>query len=470
MIRRTALVAFALLFLLVPALRAEDSADAGLLARFAFREEAASWLLVDLATGETRAAHHPDRPRIPASTVKLATAVAALEILGGDRRLSTELLATGAVEEGVLHGDLVLRGGGDPLLDIADLLDLALALRDLGVDGVEGAFLLDDGLLPRFPEIAPSEPGSAPYNAGIGALTVDFARVRLVPGEVPASVPPLFEAGLVWTDRPVPPPETARFEDDAGSEARWAIPRDGRARALPVKDAGMHAAAIFRELARGAGILLPAPRRGPTPPTAGVLARVESAPLRRIVRGMLLYSNNQVAETLGLLTGRALGDTPPVSLAASAARMLRGLAERLSAVDWSSAELANHSGLGAGSRLTAGQLVALLRRGADRHRLAALLPASGWAGTLRRRLEEPATALRIWAKTGTIDYASAVAGYLLPANGRMQAFAVMLDDPVARAIYDRRPEKSVAELADADRWNERARAFQDALLSRWLDR
>ncbi len=468
MIRRILLLSL-LVILLAPPLRAEDPAGIRLLERFGLRAEAASWLLVDLETGAIDADHGADRPRMPASTAKLVTAVAALDLLGGERRLVTELRADGPIDGGVLRGDLILRGGGDPLLDIADLLDLALALRDLGVTRIAGRLLLDDGLLPRFPRVLAGEPESAPYNAGIGALTVDFARVRLIATDPPTSVPPLVETGLAWTDEPVAPPETARRGPDPEGGERWEIPRDGRARALPVQDAGMHAAELFRRLARSVGIVMPAPERGAAP-DAMPLARVESAPLRRIVRGMLLYSNNQVAETLGLLAGRTLGERPPASLEASAARLLDRLRSELPSVDWASARLVNHSGLGAGSRLTAAQLVALLRRGDARHRLAALLPASGWAGTLRRRLEEPDTALRVWAKTGTIDYAAAVAGYLLPESGRMRVFAILLDDPGARAIYDRRPEKTLAELAEADAWNARARAFQDALLVRWLER
>ncbi len=468
MIRRIALLTL-LLLLPAAAVHGEDAAGVRLLDRFGLREDAASWLLLDLASGEERIAHRPESPRIPASTAKLATALAALDLLGPDTRLATELRATGPVEAGILRGDLVLRGGGDPLLDIADLLDLALALRDLGVTGIDGRFLLDDGLLPRFPRVLASEPESAPYNAGVGALTVDFARVRLVPSPQPASVPPLYEAALAWTDDPVALPETARLSrDDRGRDA-WSIPRDGRARALPVRDPGLHAARLFRQLAAGTGITLPEPERGRTPAGAEAVARVESAPLRRILRGMLFYSNNQVAETLGMLASRRLASDPPATLEGSAARILDYLRGRLPRVDWEGARLANHSGLGADARLTARQLVALLREGAARYRLPAMMPASGWAGTLRRRLEERDTALRVWAKTGTIDYASAIAGYLLPEDGRMQVFAILLDDPTARAIYDRRPEKTTGELAVAESWNARARAFQDALLDRWLE-
>ena len=79
---------------------------------------AVGYLLIDLETGQVLAELNPDLPLIPASTAKLATAVAALDVLGPEHRFSTELLARGALTGGVLHGDLILRGGGDPFLDL----------------------------------------------------------------------------------------------------------------------------------------------------------------------------------------------------------------------------------------------------------------------------------------------------------------------------------------------------------------
>ncbi len=434
---------------------------------FGLEAAQASWIRLDLESGRVLESHLADRPRIPASTAKLATALAALEILGPDRRLATRLLATGPVMEGELRGALVLQGGGDPLLDVADLFDLALALRQRGIRRVRGAYLVDDHLFPHFPEIDPGEPASAAYNAGIGPLTVEFGRVRLLAGPFPASIPPLFEAELAWSDRPVAPPEVARLRRK-GERRIWEIPRGGRARALPVRDPGLQAAELFRLLAGEVGIRLPPPRRSGSPQAGQLLAEHRSEPLSEIVRAMLLYSNNQVAETLGLLATRSLSGTTPSSLAASAMLLRRFLEQRLSETDWRGARLANHSGLGTGTRLTARQLAAMLRYGARRHRLPAMLPASGWAGTLRRRLSEAPAALRVWAKTGTMDFASAVAGYLLPEEGGMEVFAILVEDGRARRAYDAQRRKSAALLARADAWNRRARAFEDRRIRRWL--
>ena len=107
-------------------------------------------------------------------------AEAALEVLGPDRRFSTELLVTGPIHEGVLAGDVVLRGGGDPDLQVTDLLGLAGKLAEAGVRRVDRPALVDDSALPRLASINAAEfPIDDPYNAGIGALGVGFDRVKL---------------------------------------------------------------------------------------------------------------------------------------------------------------------------------------------------------------------------------------------------------------------------------------------------
>ena len=69
-------------------------------------------VLFDAATGKVLVQHGADRPFIPASTTKVTTSLAALEILGPDHRFATTLLATGDVVDGTLRGDLWLHGGG----------------------------------------------------------------------------------------------------------------------------------------------------------------------------------------------------------------------------------------------------------------------------------------------------------------------------------------------------------------------
>src|SRR5262245_43422132 len=323
---------------------------------------AVGYLLIDLESGQVLAELNPDVPLIPASTAKLATAVAALDVLGPEHRFSTELLARGALAGGVLHGDLILHGGGDPFLDLADLLGLAVRLKNAGIREVEGRFLIDDTALPRFAEIEPTQPPEAPYNPSIGALSVAFNRVHLAwwgGGRIDAAaLPPLNEARFEPESPGQLPPGGVALKSSDESAVVWRVADRGRRRQLaelPVKDPGLHAGYLFRQLAGAQGISLGPPLRGVTPAGTSVVAVHQSVPLRYLVQDMLVYSNNMMAEMIGLATAQRLGDTS-AGLDAAGHLLLAHLIRIMPEVDWRGAALGNLSGLDGTARLTPRQL------------------------------------------------------------------------------------------------------------------
>ncbi len=429
------------------------------------------YMLVDIETGQILAQLNPDLPLMPASTAKLATAVVALDVLGAEHRYVTELLADGEIEGGVLRGDLILRGTGDPALDLADLLELAVKLGNRGVFRVDGRFLIDDTAFPVLSEIDPNQPAEAAYNPGIGPLSVAFNRVRVAwrgNRTTPITLPPLDEARFVATSGLLPAGGVGL--EEIGDEAVvWQVAERGRrgAGALPVKDPGLHTGRVFHQFARSQGIMLAAPQRGAAPGAARLLARHQSAPMRHLLRDMLVYSNNKMAEMLGLAAAQRLSNRQLDGLADAGSLLVQHLARLLPEVDWRGAVLSNHSGLDAGARLTPRQLAAIARYGWQTQALPALLPGGGWSGTLADRFGAPDQALRVWAKTGTMNYGNALAGYLFPSTGRPAAFATMVSDIDARAAYDARPRRSTATRPGT--WNARARALQDGLVQVWLE-
>jgi serine-type D-Ala-D-Ala carboxypeptidase/endopeptidase (penicillin-binding protein 4) len=436
---------------------------------------AVGYLLIDLESGQELAELNPDLPLIPASTAKLATAVVALDVLGPEHRYRTELLARGTIDAGVLHGDLILRGGGDPALDVADLLELAVRLQSHGVDYVDGRFLVDDSALPYFSEIAPTQPPEAAYNPGIGALSLAFNRVRVAwrgGGRIDAAtLPPLHEATFEGALPGLLPAGGVQLERNDERAVIWRVADRGRRRQvteLPVKDPGLHAGYVFRQLAGAQGISLAPPLRGLTPAGAYVLAAHESVPLRYLLRDTLVYSNNMMAEMIGLSAAARLGDVSG-GLGAAGDLLLGRLARLMPEVDWRGAELGNHSGLDSSGRLTPRQLAAIVRYGWQSDALPALLPGGGWSGTLIRRFDGTGQALRVWAKTGTLNYGSALAGYLFPMTDRPAVFVTMISDVDARAAYDALlPYPGPAAQAAAGRWLGRAQALQDGLVESWL--
>jgi D-alanyl-D-alanine carboxypeptidase/D-alanyl-D-alanine-endopeptidase (penicillin-binding protein 4) len=436
---------------------------------------AVGYLMIDLESGQVLAELNPDLPLIPASTVKLATAVAALDVLGPEHRFRTELLAHGAVEGGVLHGDLILRGGGDPLLDLAHLLGLAVRLQTSGIREVDGRFLIDDTALPRFSEIEPSQPPEAAYNASIGALSVAFNRVHLAwwgGGRIAAAaLPPLYEARFEPASPGLLPPGGVALKSSDERAVVWRVADRGRRRQLielPVKDPGLHAGYLFRQLAGAQGISLGPPLRGVTPADASLVAVHESAPLRYLVHDMLLYSNNMMAELIGLAAAQRLGDAWG-GLDVAGRLLINHMARLMPEVDWGGATLGNLSGLDGTARLTPRQLAAIARYGWQHEALPALLPGGGWSGTLTRRFSGTGEALRVWAKTGTLNYGSALAGYLFPMTDRPAVFVTMVADTGAREAYDALlPYPGPAARAASGAWLDRARRLQDALVESWL--
>lgn len=406
------------------------------------------YILIDADSGKQLAARSENAAFMPASTMKLVTMLSALDHLGPDHRFETSLSATGTLNGEALEGDLVLQGNGDVELDLNDLMRMGLALRQLGIRQTSGRFLVSDDAFLRVAEINRNQPVDAPYNAGVGPLSLAFGRVTLhTEGEgVFFANPELIERGPAW-----------RKASDAHRK---------RARAIPVRDVGMHAALSLRRITGQLGIELPMPERGTSRAQSRKIVAIQSKTLVEMIEGMMVYSNNQIAETIGLATANAIAPGSP-SLAESATAIWEDLVPRLPATDWRGFAITNHSGLDSKARATPSQLAALLRYGLERHNLPHLLPANAWSGSLSRRLVEKPRLQRVWAKTGSIDFAVALAGFLLPETGGLWLFAIISDDPERRAVYDAMPEPSAEIRQESRRWERAIKGQHDVLLRRW---
>ncbi len=408
------------------------------------------YILIDANSGQQLAAKNSNTPFMPASTMKLVTMLSALDHLGPDHRFETSLYYTGKIKDATLEGDLVLQGNGDVELDLKNLMHMVLTLRELGIRKTNGRFLISDDSFLRVNEVNPQQPLDAPYNAGVGPLSLAFGRVKLrskADGSFFTN-PELVERGPAW---------------DIASTAEGK-----RYRQLPIRDVGMHTALSLRRIANQLGIALPKPERGPTKKPLLEIKTIQSKRLISIIEGMMVYSNNQIAETIGLATAHAL-ERSPQSLEESATKLWQDLTTRLPKTDWQGFRITNHSGLDAQARATPAQLAALLQYGLNRYHLPHLLPANAWSGSLSRRLVEEEHLQRIWAKTGSIDFAAALAGYVIPKSGGLWLFAIISDDPERRAVYDAMPKPSNEIREEVISWDGDTKAQHDDLLRRWIN-
>lgn len=435
------------------------------------------FVVADARTGLVLEQGNADVAQPPASVAKAMTTLYALDSLGAGYRFATRLIGTGPVTDGVLNGDLVLAGGGDPVLNTDHLADMAARLKQAGVRRVTGALRVWAGALPAIHEIDPAQMAHLDYNPAVGGLNLNFNRVYFEWSRTGGPTNGRYTVTMdARTDRVRPVVSTSRMAVidrdlpvytytqtdgvDDWTVARSALGRNG-SRWLPVRNPGLYAGDVFRSLARAQGIELGAAELAETLPAGTELVRLLSEPLADILQDMLKFSTNLTAEALGLSASAQRGGRPR-DLAASA-RMMS---------DWAGSALGvgcqfvDHSGLNDASRISADNMVRML---------VAAVGAVGGAGQLRGLMKDivltdaqgdalrnpPATVV---AKTGTLNFVSALAGYIATAGGADLCFAIFCADPARREIA----LQSAEEIPDGARdWNHRAKRLQQELLQRW---
>jgi D-alanyl-D-alanine carboxypeptidase/D-alanyl-D-alanine-endopeptidase (penicillin-binding protein 4) len=398
-------------------------------------------------------AHRPDRPMNPASVMKLVTTFAALELLGPDYRWKTEAYLAGPLTDGVLAGDLVLKGYGDPKLTIEQWQALMAALRARGLAAVDGDLVLDRSYFAP----GPLDPGAfdgeplKPYNVGPDALLVNFKAVKLTfaPGAAGDAAQVAVEPALPNVALGAPPPlATGACGDWRGTVGAAFVDRGSSAAAsfggrypaecgerewwVSLLDHPHYAYGMFDRYFREAGGRFAGGlRSGTAPRGAPPFATLESPPLYDIVRDVNKLSNNVMARQV-FLTLATVDAAAPATPARAAQAVQRWLAARKLRVP--GLVLENGSGLSRRERISAGGLARLLIA-ADasgvRDEFASSLAVAATDGTVERRFRNGSVAGQALLKTGTLDGVRALAGYVIDAEGRRWAVTAIVNHPGA---------------------------------------
>jgi len=428
-----------------------------------------SFTVADTATGEKLETLEGDVARPPASVAKAITALYALDALGPDHRFKTKLLATGGVADGEILGDLVLVGGADPTLSTDGLATMAANLKAAGIIGVRGGFKVYEAAIPVIDRIDAKQPDQVGYNPGVSALALNYNRVHFewrrssgkytvtMEGRTDKYRPAVQMAVMQIRDRSAP---VYTYENRGGVDA-WTVARGALggsgSRWLPVRKPGLYAGEVFQSLAGSNGIRLGKPQLVATLPAGEVMVTHESSDLRGILRDMLKWSTNLTAEMMGLAATKARGGRGN-SLKESAALMNRWAKEALGT---RSVALVDHSGLGDDSRVTADDMVAALVKVHSAGLRDILKPIAMLDKNRRVIKDHP---MKVDAKTGTLNFVSALAGYMTGPDGTEKAFAIFAADTDIRATLSR----AERERPPGGRsWNRRAKVMQQQLIERW---
>ncbi|MGH1355237.1 MAG: D-alanyl-D-alanine carboxypeptidase/D-alanyl-D-alanine endopeptidase [Thalassovita sp.] len=429
-----------------------------------------AFVVANPANGEILESFQPDTALPPASVAKAITAMYALEHLGPNHRFQTRLITTGPIQNGVLHGDLILAGGGDPTLDTDDLAKIAADMKAAGLREVRGAFLVWGGAVPYASEIDTSQPDHVGYNPALSGLSLNYNRVHFEWAKANSGWgvtldarseryrPEVQVATMAVVQRKVPVYTYASKNGrDAWTVASGALGKKG-SRWLPVRRPDIYAGQVFRTFARAHGIALKPEKPIKTLPAGDTLVAFNSAPLDEILRGMLKYSTNLTAEMVGMAATHArLGRR--VGMRGSAKEMSRWAAQRHG---MTKTKLVDHSGLGDASQVSATDMARLLLAAHKSAALTALLkkiPLRDAKGRVNKT--HP---VKVHAKTGTLNFVSSLAGFARRQNGPELAFVIFTADQMQRSGLT---EAQRERPKGARSWNRRSKTLQQQLIERW---
>ncbi len=415
-------------------------------------------LIYDPGRFETVITHNPSRSFIPASVSKLFTTILALEVLKPDYTFSTEILYTGAIADGVLNGDLILRGSGDPELSIQDLTEMIFELKSSGIKKVRGRFYYDIDSFASKEYLDPAMPVNARYNPGFGPLNLNknsiYATKRTEPNGklIAAELLPAVPTNRIYLYHGPDVLLYAKYSNDNGVET-WGLPSSGNWEnrfQLPVKNTALFTSSTFKKLSEIHGISIPEPERGKSNNTAKKLIDHKSRRLSLILNDMLINSDNLTAEIIGTVVSVNLKSRFSITPE-------EFLKQKFPFINWNNFRLLNYSGLTDMNRATPEQTAAMLLY-LDRQKdpdlaISRLLPMSGLDGTMKSKLDRPETAFRVSAKTGSIYYASALAGEFFSASGKKYIFVIFIDDKNRRNSYSQSGRRSIDEAKRAEKWS-----------------
>ncbi|HLI02023.1 MAG TPA: D-alanyl-D-alanine carboxypeptidase [Acidimicrobiales bacterium] len=340
--------------------------------------------------GQTAYAYRPLEPVTPASNMKILTAIAVAAKLGTSTRITTRVVAAGPVVHGVLHGNLYLVGGGDPVLRASSYV----------------------------PSLGDREPAitSLPQLAG----KVKKAGITAIDGRV------LGDGSLFDNQRRV---STWSLDYDPDDDVGPLGALDVNDGFLPTKpfaassDPADMTAGVFARLLRAAGVKVGKGRfgTGTAPRSAHPVTSIQSPTVGDLLAEILRVSDDTGTELLTKLLGARFGGA---GTTAAGTRVVR---QELAHLGLPVGQLRNldGSGLDTGDRVTCNLVADALQEYGTHGPVFAGLPVAGRSGTLAGRMEGTVAAGRVHAKTGTLNTVAALSGWVMPAAGAKGATPII---------------------------------------------
>ena len=389
-------------------------------------------------------AHKENHALIPASNMKIMTTAAALNVLGSQFTFKTEIYHTGSIQNGILKGDLYVKGYGDPLFVSERLWYLINELTREGFTKITGDLVLDNSYFDEEGLMASRiETGTErAYNAPLSALSLNFnvVAVYVRPGKVGKKPKVIIDPDNDFID--VQNLATTGKEDTLTVsrihennkniiQIQGTFPSHLKEKRYyrNITNPSLFYGAVFKKFLQDRGIHLQGKiKKAQTPGSAQLLYTYNSQVLREIVLALNQFSNNFIAEQIVKTLGAEKKSTPGTS--EKGVRIIEDFLTNKMGFDKNSFNIVNGSGFSRENKFAAKQCVEILDQTSKEFDLGpeffVSLGVPGENGTLTRFKNTPLFQ-RLRAKTGSLNGVLALSGFLLPDDKKPVVFSILLN-------------------------------------------
>ncbi|MGO9413723.1 MAG: D-alanyl-D-alanine carboxypeptidase/D-alanyl-D-alanine-endopeptidase [Syntrophobacteraceae bacterium] len=425
-------------------------------------------MVVSLSSGKVVCESRSKDMLVPASLMKLLTSYAALKKLSPYFRFTTKVLAAQGPVNGVISGDIWIKGSGDPFFASENALQLAEAVKEKGIRQIRGSIFVDNSFFqPLSERICLDSDCKGTYNPTVSAAAINFNTLT-VKITIPAKSRQAFSAdsglaeGYVRVSGQAGPGKRGgnslrlysvgatgngreQFQLSGRAPARGGRVREFRFNAAD--PAGLFGHAMRTALERsGVRVLGTEAKEGTTPQGAEVIVSYDSPPLAELLPGLNRYSNNFMAEmllkSLGGYVAGAPGDSARGIAIVRTTLSEAGIPVQIGTLDCG-------SGLSRFCRISPETFCRLLAAAWNdngiREEFISSLAANGEQGTLRRRMRQPDLTVR--GKTGTLNDVIGFAGYVSGPSGKTYAAVVILNEVRDRAKARQAVDSLIEQVA-----------------------
>ena len=435
-----------------------------------------SAVLFDLETNQILESHNLSLRLPMASVTKALTAVYGLETIGRNYKFWTEVKSDGYLrKDGTLDGNIYIVGGGDPSLSINDLVTFVKHLKFLGIKRISGEFFYYDKWLPNFSYIDNTQLPEESFNPGLSGLNLNKNKVLFSWEKVGSNYNLKLEArGLNYnvlidniTINDVNDTlKSYEYEinEKLGKEI-WRVSKNildrKGVRWLPVRLSAHYTSEVFRSLLKEHGLSVSMPRSiKRLPEKSNLLFRHESEPLNFLSEEMLYRSTNVVAEIVGLQVAKLWGlKTPSIK---SSGEIMTNWFNYVTNTKGSF--FANHSGLTVDTRVSAHDFTKFLTRLETIEILPSILKGKKIYGSNSNIIENSGIDVR--AKTGTMHFNRALAGYIQKGGIPKAAFSIFSADVEKKKDI---PGYELANPPGSKSWLKQAKNQENFIIKRWAE-